>query len=346
MKNKTLKTEIPPSFRINPDSEIPKYKQVESLIIELIESGFYKKDRRIPSINQASVELLLSRSTIEKAYLLLKKQEILVSTSKGYFVKKPIAGRTLKIALILNKLSNYKNNLYNSLIKTLGDKAVADVYIYNFNLKTFEGIINKIHNNYDYFIILPHFKDGEPGMVQQIVKLIPDEKVLIIDHKLPELKHYAAVYQEFEADIREAMTSAVELLLKYKRLNLFFNYKVHFPDSICRGFIIFCQIHNFEYRILEIPLIENIEKNEAYLTVSDDHLYELIRIIRKRNWTAGKEIGILSYNENPAKELLCNGISTVSADHELIGKIAATLILKNNFKQVKSPFRFTSRNSL
>lgn len=339
-------SEIPLSYKINPDSEIPKYKQVENLVTELIQVGFYKKGQRIPSINQASEELLLSRSTVEKAYLMLKRKGIIVSTPKGFFIKKPVAGKTLKVALVLNKLSHYKNDLYNSLANTLGEKAVVDVYIYNFSIKAFEGIIGKICNDYDCFLILPYFKNEEPGRMKQILNPLPREKVLIIDHKIPELKQYSTVYQDFEADIRDALTSSSKLLLKYKRLNLFFNPDVHIPNSISRGFIIFCQIFNLKYRILEKPFDEKIKKNEAYITISDDHLYELIRIIRKRNWTAGNDVGILSYNESPAKEVLCNGISTVSTDHELIGKIAAAFTLKNDYKQVRIPFRFTFRGSL
>lgn len=333
-------------FKINPNSTIPKYSQVEDLIVSGIESGVLKKGQRIPSINETSETLLLSRDTVEKAYVNLRKKGIIGSVrGKGYYVLQDDVSKRLKIALILNKLSNYKRHLYNAFVETLGTKAIVDVYIYNHEIKVFESIIRDISLKYDYYVILPHFKKEQNG-VEQSIKSIPTEKVLIIDRKLPELKDYAVVYQEYEQDIREALAEAEPLLKKYRRLNLFFPATEPYPAFIQRGFIIFCQINDFEYRILETPAEENIIENEAYITITDNHLYELIRVIKNREWTAGNEVGIISYNETPVKEILCNGISTISTNHSQIGVLAANMILQKDFRQVKCPFRFIKRNSL
>jgi DNA-binding LacI/PurR family transcriptional regulator len=68
--------------------------------------------------------------------------------------------------------------------------------------------------------------------------------------------------------------------------------------------------------------------------------------MKARSWKAGQEIGLISYNENPVKELLCDGISTISTNHDEIGKKAAEMILSRNFTHIKSPFEFIKRNSL
>ena len=74
-------------LRINHLSEVPKYKQVVDLIISDIEAGIFKQGQRIPSINETSEELLISRDTVEKAYVHLRKKGILSSVrGKGYFV--------------------------------------------------------------------------------------------------------------------------------------------------------------------------------------------------------------------------------------------------------------------
>ena len=69
-------------LRINHNSEVPKYKQVEQLIVSDIESGIFKQGQRVPSINETSEELLLSRDTVEKAYVNLKKKGILSSVTR------------------------------------------------------------------------------------------------------------------------------------------------------------------------------------------------------------------------------------------------------------------------
>ncbi|MGV8137689.1 MAG: GntR family transcriptional regulator [Mangrovibacterium sp.] len=332
--------------RIDSESGVPKYRQVEEMIISDIESGIFKQGQRIPSINETSEELLLSRDTVEKAYVQLKKKGILASVrGKGYYINQCSVGKKLRISLIFNKLSNYKRSLYNSFVQTLGKKAGVDVFIYNYDITEFENIIENNLLNYDYFVILPHFKN-ENADVSGVIKRIPKEKVLIVDRNLDELKDYPVVYQEYDRDIREALSEAIELLKKYNRLNLIFPKTEYYPPYIQKGFIIFCQINRFKYRILESPDEDQIVTQEAYIAISDNDLYELIKTIRKRGWTPGKDIGIISYNESPVKEILCNGISTISTNHDEIGKIAAGMILKKEFTRIKCPFQFIQRNSL
>ncbi len=332
--------------RIDADSGVPKYKQVEDLIISDIEAGIFKQGQRVPSINETSEELLLSRDTVEKAYVQLKKKGVLAPVrGKGYYVNQSSVGKKLRISLIFNKLSNYKRSLYNSFVHTLGKKASVDVFIYNYDISEFENILENNLSNYDYFVILPHFKN-ENADVASVIRKIPKGKVLIVDRNLAELKDYPVVYQEYEQDIREALSDALELLRKYKRLNLIFPQNEYYPPYIRKGFVVFCQINGFDHQILESASEEQICRDEVYITISDNDLYDLIRTIKARKWTPGQDIGIISYNENPVKELLCDGISTISTNHDEIGKIAAEMILKKEFSRIKCPFEFIRRNSL
>ena len=332
--------------RIDSESGIPKYRQVEEMIISDIESGIFKKGQRIPSINETSEELLLSRDTVEKAYVQLRKKGILASVrGKGYYVRQNSPGKKLRISLIFNKLSNYKRSLYNSFIQTLGKKAGVDVFIYNYDIAEFENIIENNLSNYDYFVILPHFKN-ENADVASVIRKIPKEKVLIVDRNLAELKDYPVVYQEYDQDIRQALSAALEILKKYTRLNLVFPKTEYYSSYIRKGFALFCQLNQFEYQILDSLEEDRLYKQEVYITISDNDLYDLIRMIKKRGWTPGRDIGIISYNENPVKEILCDGISTISTNHDEIGQTAAEMILKKEFKRIKCPFQFIHRNSL
>lgn len=332
--------------RINSESEVPLYKQVEDLIISDIESGIFKQGQRIPSINETSEELLLSRDTVEKAYVHLRKKGIISSVrGKGYYVNKTDVGKKLKICLVFNKLSNYKRSLYNSFVQTLGTKAGVDVFIYHYDLAEFEDIIDNNLSHYDYFVILPHFRN-ENADIGRVIKKIPTEKVLIVDRYLDELKNYPVVYQEYDKDIQDALSQALDLLRKYDRLNLVFPANEYYSPYIRKGFAVFCQVHQFEYRIIDTLDEKNICRKEAYIIISDNDLYYLIKFIKTVGWMAGKDIGLVSYNENPVKELLCEGISTISTNHDEIGQKAAEMILKKDFKHIKSPFEFIRRASL
>jgi DNA-binding transcriptional regulator YhcF (GntR family) len=333
-------------LKINSESEVPKYRQVVDLFVSDIEAGIFKQGQRIPSINETSEELLLSRDTVEKAYLYMKKKGIVVAVrGKGYYINQVNVSKKLKICLIFNKLSNYKRSIYYSFVKTMGAKASVDVHIYNYDLDEFEAIIQNNLNNYDYFVILPHFR-SENANVSRAIREIPRSKVLIVDRFLEELKDYPVVYQEYDKDIQSALSCGLDLLHKYTRLNLVFPQSEYYPPYIVRGFRIFCQVHGFEHGVIDGLTDAEIKQGEAYIIVSDDDLYAFIRKIKQKNWTAGKDCGVVSYNETPVKELLCDGITTISTSHEEIGQLAAQMILTGKFGRVKSPFQFIRRNSL
>lgn len=334
------------NLRINHESEVPKYKQVVNLILSDIEDGIFKKGQRIPSINETSEELLLSRDTVEKAYVYLKKKGTLSSVrGKGYYVNQINIQQKIKIALILNKLSNYKRNIYYSLSENMGSKANVDVFIYNYRLDQFKEIINNQLTNYDYFVILPHF-NNENANIESVIRIIPKEKVLIVDRNMESLKDYPVVYQEYEKDIQVALGKGINLIKKYKKINLVFPINEYYSKNIVRGFQIFSQVNNLPFEIIDQLKEEDVKKNEAFVLVSDDDLYQFIKICKSRNWKLGKDIGIVAYNDNPVKEILEDGITTISTNHKEIGRQAAEMILSKDFRRVKSPFEFVKRNSL
>lgn len=332
--------------RINHESEIPKYKQVVDLIISDIEAGIFKKGQRVPSINETSEELLLSRDTVEKAYVYLRKNGILSSVrGKGYYVNQVRSHKQIKVALVFNKLSNYKRSLYYSFVETMGSKADVDVFIYNYNINKFEEIIDKQYKNYDFFVILPQFnEESEKGA--ELIRKLPRQKVLLIDRNLDVLKDYPVVYQEFEKDIQTALNQGIDLLRKYQKVNLVFPTTDYYSKNILRGFQIFCQVNEMDFSIIHQLRREDVIKNQAYVLISDDDLYNFVKISKSKQWKLGREVGVVAYNDNPVKEILEDGITTITTNHNEIGRIAAEMILNKNFHRIKSPFSFIRRNSL
>lgn len=334
------------NLRINHDSEIPKYKQVVNLILSDIEAGIFKKGQRIPSINATSEELFLSRDTVEKAYVYLKKSGVLSSVrGKGYYVNQINIHQKIKIALIFNKLSNYKRSIYYSFAENMGSKASVDVFIYNYDLEQFDEIINNQLTNYDYFVILPHFKN-ENADVESVIRKIPKDKVLFVDRNIEALRDYPVVYQEYEKDIQSALVNGIDLIKKYNKINLVFPVNEYYSRNILRGFQIFCQVNNLQFSIIDQLAEADVKKDEAFVLISDDDLYRFIKISKSKNWKLGKDVGVVAYNDNPVKELLEDGITTISTNHDEIGRRAAEMILTQNFNRVKSPFEFEKRKSL
>jgi DNA-binding LacI/PurR family transcriptional regulator len=80
--------------------------------------------------------------------------------------------------------------------------------------------------------------------------------------------------------------------------------------------------------------------------LEDSDLAELVRQARRSSLALGKDVGILAFNETPLKEVLADGITVVSTDHELMGRTAALLMLNHQAEKVKNPFKLIRRSSL
>ena len=324
----------------------PKYRQIIQAIINDIEGGILKVDDQLPSINELSEEHLLARDTVERAYRELKEKGHIVSVhGKGYFVAAN-EQKKLKILLVFNKLSSYKKIIYYAFLKGLGDKATVDLHIHHYDAHLFKEIINKSLGKYNYYVIMPHFfQHADQGEYMPTIKRIPKEELVILDKDLPELEgKYLAVYQEFKKDIFKALESTVDLLKKYQKLVLIFPFGEHYPVEIMQGFRLFCNCYNKDFAILENTFNETPSPGTAYLVVEETDLADLIKKCRGMNLKLGEDVGIISFNETTSKELL--DITVVTTDFEVMGYMAATLLLEKKQAKVKNPFQVIRRGSL
>ena len=329
-------------------NKIPKYQQIVEAIIMKIRLGALKKGDLVFSINEMSDEHLLSRDTVQKAYSLLKRKGIIKSVKGiGFYINRTDISTPFRILLLFNKISNYKKIIYNAFVQTMGNKAVVDLKIHHSSTQVFQSLINEYVDDYDYFVIMPHFYHDEDE-IHSIIKKIPNDRLIILDKDLSHSYFkYAGVYQDFKNDIAEALEGAISLIRKYKKLILVFPQIIPYPKEIVIGFRSFCCNHNIPYSIIDeiragtAPLI-----NEAYIVIEESDLVTLVKNCQKNKLTVGKDIGIISYNETPLKEILLEGITVISTDHYQMGVSAATLILDNKKEKIKNPFALIRRNSL
>lgn len=335
-------------FHPETDQKTPKYLQIVNAIKEAIRRGDLKKGDPLLSINEFSDEYLLSRDTVQKAYLVLRQEGIIVSVrGKGFYTNRTDIAAPYRILLLFNKISNYKKQVYNAFVQTMGENAVVDLKIHHYNARIFETLVLNSLYDYDYYLIMPHFYEQQELAMETIRKIAP-EKVIMLDKDLDTASlKYAAVYQDFTHDIYEALESGIDLLKKYTKLVLVHPRIIPYPAEIKNGFRFFCSNNNFNYETIhEIDLDRNIEKGEVYIVIEETDLVNLIKICRQKKYSIGKDLGIISYNETPLKEILLDGITVISTDHVKMGEIAAKLILENRKEKVKNPFMMIRRKSL
>ena len=115
---------------------LPIYKQIIFSIEKAIEEKRMKINDKLPSINKVCLEFSLSRDTVLLAYDELKKRGIIYAIpGKGYYIKS--IGITIKnkVFLLFDELNVFKEDLYNSFIKSMGNDVQVDIYFHHFNVR-------------------------------------------------------------------------------------------------------------------------------------------------------------------------------------------------------------------
>ena len=327
---------------------MPIYLQIVNSITDAIRRGNYKKGERIYSINELSNEYFLARDTVQKAYNILHERGIITSVKgKGYYVNETDIDTTYRVLLLFSKISNYKRQIYNAFVDTLGKNAAVDIKIHHFNTGILKEHISNHLNDYDYFVIMPHFYDN-PAEALTIIKTIPSDQLIILDKNIPYTDlNSAAVYQDFQNDIVDALEQGLDLLGKYDKLYLAYPDVDAYSPEIPVGFRKFCMQNNYKNAILpEINDDTVVSAREAYIVIDENDLCRLIRKAREQNLEIGKDVGIISYNDSPLKEILLDGITVMTTDHVKMGQTAAKFILDNSKEKIKNPFVLIKRKSL
>lgn len=320
----------------------PKYKQIVQSIEHAIQSGELKKGDKLPSINAIKNEFGLSRDTVLMAFSELKTRGIVYAIAgKGYYLKSTAINVTQKVFLLFDELNAFKEDLYNSFLNEMKDDVQVDIFFHHFNFDLFTKLIYDNIGAYNYYVIMPaNFKN-----TAEVLEKLPDDKVYILDQTSDELKKYPAVYQNFEKDILKSLNQALVHINKYHKLILFFPDKKQ-PEGMLKGFQHFRKQLSISHEVISSLENRTPKKGEVYLVLDDQHLIILIKKINAESLEIGKDVGIISYNDTLLKEVVADGITTISTDFKVMGKRLAKMINSNEIAQIENPNYLIMRNSL
>lgn len=339
-------------FFINTSVSIPVYKQIISQVEQKIISGVYTPGYQLPSMNELAADLDISKETIKKAYAVLRDKGVIEPhQGKGFYVKGLEEERPMRILLLFDKLSSYKQVLFQSFIDKIGSNAEVTIRIHNQNLDVFEFFIDEDVDHFDYYVVAPHFPLDSQTQKRalRLLKRIPNRKLILVDKYMSDLPgNYGAVYQDFSNDIAEVLAGVVEKLKNFSRLNVLI-----MPNSLY-SHLIRHAIENFAAENEILVEFHNgisesiIRPNEVYLMLNSQHdagLLEFSRISRSLGLTIGRDISLISYNDSPINEIILNGLTSVSTDFKQMGEVAAQMILDRNLSKVKCNFRLVRRST-
>ena len=322
---------------------LSKHERLVKGMIHAIEDGVVAKGDLLPSVNQMVDELGFARKTIVKAYNELKDRGIVESRNRlGYFVATEDTQQQVKLALLLYTFHPFQEVFYNTLRNDLGKRAQVDVYFHHNNITVFEAIFSNITAQYGMYLISPI----QHPRAKELMRTISPNKLLVIDrYDLPG-PEYPYVGQRFQAPMYQTLVDLKDTLKKYQRLVLFFHPYADYPPGILRAFSRFLDEHQMTGEVESQYQLGTLTKGTAYITVGDADLWTLLKDCKEHQVHIGEEVGILSHNDSPIKEIIVDGVTTFSTDFQAMAHRAAQFVLDRQPMQEVIPSRLIRRKSL
>ena len=344
--------DMPLKIQLDSNSQVAVYKQIMDGVENSIKTGACKSGDLLPSMNELSTELDISKETVKKAYFLLRDKGIIDSAQgKGYYIAAQSEKRKMRILMLFDKLSNTKQVLFNSFSSTISDKADITIYLHNQQISLMEYYIDENLGDYDYYVITPHFPldNQTQKRVLKALRRIPNRKLILLDHNMDELPgNFGSVYQDYENDACTGLSMGMDKFRTISNLNVIIETSSLYHPYVAKAVKRFCSQNDIECSFYNQVTPQVVHAGEVYLIINgqlDMELIHLVRAAKSLGLKPGRDFSIISYNEAPINEIILDGLTTISADFCQMGRIAAEMILDGNLKKIKCSFKMTRRST-
>ena len=329
------------------NTHTPKYIQIIDAIIHGVRSKSIHNDQELPSINFMSKELKISRSTVLKAYnILCEKGIILSAQGKGFKICTANFQTGINAFIMLDGLNEYKTALYNGIKDGIAERTNStgkiDFYFHHYNPEHFVGFLESNLGRYEYYAVIPFTNKT----VRDALAKFDQSKLLIVDVNPEYSKGAATIYESHNQELTKALALGASKIKKYKKFHLIFPNGFHIPEEVKKGFTRFCKEYEIDYTIINCLKDKDIKKESAYLVMEDCDLVTLFEVAREKKLIAGKDIGVISYDNTPLKRIIEGGVSVISIDFYKMGQLVAEQIVERNMNSVLMPTELILRNTL
>lgn len=327
------------AFKLNDSSSQTKLQQLIHAVSEAINLGVLKEGDFLPSVNQLNKESGVSRDTIFKAYSILKQRSIIASTpTKGYFV----SSESYRIFVLLDDFSAFKEQLYKSFRTNLPDNYSVDLLFHHYNPEIFKQLILNSLGRYSMYIVM----NIDNKKIEPVVRKIDPGKLLILDMGTDSKNEISTITQNFNETVYNCLNSGLDLLRKYKEFILVFPKNTPHPIETIEAFKRFCKDYQLKHTVLDQIENREVQPGQAYLVIKDSDLVKIVKDCKKNNYKLGSDVGIISYNDTPMKEIVGFGITVISTDFVEMGRECANFIVNKEKKNLVIPTKLIIRGSL
>ena len=305
-----------------------KIQQLVHAITEAIGTGRLKKGDFLPSVNQMSAAGGCSRDTVFKAYKILQDRKLVESApARGYYV----TGESYKVFMLLDDFSAFKEQLYQSFRSNLPDSFSVDLLFHHYNREVFNQLIQNSTGRYSFYVVMNIDHKG----MEPVLNMLDGGRLLILDMGLPSSDDISYVIQNFKEAVESCLEEGLHYLKKYSQIIIVYDEaETPHPSETVEAVRDFCMKQGLLFRSIRKFQAELMKEGQCWFTIKDADLVEVIKNCRMKNWVTGKDIGVLSYNDTPMKQIVGGGISVISTDFTRMGILAAEFV-KSGSKVVK-----------
>ena len=338
-------------FHLLANGKEPIYKQIVSQVEHAIHKGDLKAGELLPSMNELASAYGISRETAKKAYGVLTDRGLVIPRQgRGFYTADAENDTIPRVLVIFDKLSVYKQIMFNAMEEKLEGKADITLLNHNQSVELLKYYLDEYLGHFDYYVIAPHFPLDEQTQATVIkqVSRIPVRKLIMVDRLQPGIDGgFGAVYQDFANDIRTGLEEGLSAASPNRHLRVITMPTSLYGSIICGGVEQFSLKHGVSVEYLsDVP--DNIKRGDTFLVLNarlDVGLVALTRRIKASGLKIGTDVRIISYNEYDMNELILGGLTTVSTDFPEMGRLTAEMILSRNPKKIHCPFHMTRRQT-
>jgi DNA-binding transcriptional regulator YhcF (GntR family) len=327
------------TFKFDATSSQTKLQQLIHAVTEAIHLGILKEGDFLPSVNQLNKDSGISRDTIFKAYSLLKQRSVISSTpAKGYF----IAAESFRVFVLLDDFSAFKEQFYKSFRANLPDNYSVDLLFHHYNPEIFNQLVLNSLGRYSMYVIMNIDNKG----LEDVVRKIDPQKLLILDMGADPRNEISSLTQDFNQAVYDCLNSGLHLIMKYNEFILVFPDNTPHPAETIDAFNRFCEERGLKHTVLENIDDREVQPGQAYLVIKDSDLVKIVKDCKRVGYQIGSEVGIISYNDAPMKEIVGSGITVISTDFIRMGRDCANFIVAKDQINDIIPTRLIVRGSL
>lgn len=326
-------------FKFDEASSQTKLQQLIHAVTEAIHLGILKEGDFLPSVNQLNRDSGISRDTIFKAYSILKQRSVISSTpTKGYFV----TSEAYKVFILLDDFSAFKEQLYKSIRSNLPDTYSVDLLFHHYNPEVFNQLILNSLGRYSMYVVM----NIDNKKVEDVLRKIDPKKLLVLDMGFDPRNEISSLTQNFNEAVYHCLESGLHLIRKYHEFILIFPQNTPHPAETISAFRRFCTDHEIKHNILENIDDREVQPGQVYFVIKDSDLVKIVKDCKKNSYQIGKQVGIISYNDTPMKEIVGAGITVLSTDFVRLGQACAQFILNKEHIREVIPTELIIRGSL